>query len=73
LVEEVRSLFTSIDRIGPSITLLCGVATLIAGAVTLVTKAPAALSGNPLAWVIGFPELAAGLVCAFWSRQQLQW
>jgi hypothetical protein len=40
--------------------------------VTLVTQAPAALQGSPLGWLVGWPELAAGLVCALWSRQQLQ-
>ena len=61
-----------VDRIGTSVTLVCGVATALVGLVTLVTQAPAALQGNPLGWLIGWPELAAGLVCALWSRQQLQ-
>jgi len=61
-----------VDRIGTSFTLVCGVATALVGLVTLVTQATAALQGNPLGWLVGWPELAAGLVCALWSRQQLQ-
>jgi hypothetical protein len=60
------------DRIATMLTLLCGLATAVAGLVTLVTQPTALLNGNPLAWAVGFPELAAGLVCALWSRQQLQ-
>jgi hypothetical protein len=60
------------DRIATLLTLLCGLATVIAGLATLVTQATALVNGNPLAWAVGFPELAAGLVCALWSKQQLQ-
>ncbi len=60
------------DRIATLLTLLCGLATAVAGLATLVTQATALMNGNPFAWAVGFPELTAGLVCALWSRQQLQ-
>lgn len=67
----MRRLIVAMDQVGVWIALGCGLATVAAGAVSLAAGAPDALAGHLVGWLIGLPEIGAGLICTLWSRQQL--